>query len=340
MLSFTFRGTGITGTYNGRFVFRAPLEVSPLSVAALRALSDGEESALDPDILKHEYFHWLTFRGSTFGIETIGRRFRARSAFLHGSSKAVVDYYRQRTAYFCSAYDVHENIVDRLQNEYAGLPLSQTRVIALGSTEIAKVTAADQKAQGATRAIRALSSPPRRFVDYAKGYVATREYGLQNYVPNDSGNARIREVSLSSGTRGVVNAAFETEIGLQGNFVSLLKRLHRSLNIERRAGGLTMHKMSTWAVLKFAAEADALRQLSECGYPTPPDGFAGYTEQIADFAFRYTLSPKDRLLQKNLVALLRDCAHAIDQPTQVNWLADRFMEFDEGVLYYFYIHGN
>ena len=138
----------------------------------------------------------------------------------------------------------------------------------------------------------------------------------------------------------MINAAFEKEIGAQGAFVSLLKRFRRSLNTEGRAGGLTMHKMSTWAVLKFAAEADALRQLSDRGYRTPPEGFAGYTEQIADFAFRYTLTPKDRLLQKNLVALLRNCDHALESPVQVNRLASRFMEFDEGVLYYFYIHGN
>ncbi len=340
MLSFTFRGTRITGTYNGRFVFRAPLEVSPLSIAALKALSDGEESALDPDILQHEYLHWLTFRRSKFGIETIGRRFRARSEFMHGSSNAVVDYYRQRTAYFCSAYDAHEDIVDQLQKECAGLPLSQTRAIVLGANELAKVASADHQAREATRALRALSSPPRRFVDFAKGYVATREYGLQNYVPDDSGKVRIREVALSSGTQGLVNAAFETEIGAQGTFVSLLKRLRRSLNTEGRAGGLTMHKMSTWAVLKFAAEADALRRLSDRGYRTLPEGFAGYTEQIVDFAFRYTLSPKDRLLQKNLVALLRDCDLALESPAQIKRLTDRFMEFDEGVLYYFYIHGN
>lgn len=339
MLSFTFGGSRPTGTFNGRFVFRAPLTMNPLSIADLDALASGDRSALEPDVLLHEYLHWMAFTESRFGIETVGRRFRARSEFMRGNNVAVVDYYKQRTAYFCAAYAVHERIVDALETEHRGRELAQVRKARLKVNQVKEISDADRKARIATKELDALSRSPYRIVDFAKGYVATREYGLQNYVPDASGATRIREVSLASKTGGILNQAFETEIGDQSKMVSLLKRIRRSFNTEGRAGGLTKKKMAVWAVLKFSSEARTLGLLESHGYPLSATGFAGYTKQVADFALRYTLdfswqSPTD------LAALLRDCNIEVKTIEQLDYLAERFMAFDDGVLYYFYVHGN
>ncbi|MDP9224653.1 MAG: hypothetical protein M3P18_12515, partial [Actinomycetota bacterium] len=111
---------------------------------------------------------------------------------------------------------------DELEKQCSGLTLSRTKAITLGPGQLSKITASDQRARAASKELNCLSSPPHRALDYAKGFVATREYGLQNYLVDDAGEVRIREVSLSSGTHGVVNAAFETELGSQRSLVFLL----------------------------------------------------------------------------------------------------------------------
>ena len=178
MLSFTFGGSRPTGTFNGRFVFRAPLTMNPLAMTDLVALASGDRSALEPDVLKHEYLHWQAFRESRFGVETVGRRFRARSEFMRGNNVAVVDYYRQRTAYFCAAYAVHESVVAALEAAHLGKELPQIKKVGLKVSQVTEIADADGKARAATKELDALSGLRYRIVDFAKGYVATREYGL------------------------------------------------------------------------------------------------------------------------------------------------------------------
>ena len=340
MLTFTFQDDRVAGTFNGRFAFRAPMQVDPLSLAALEAIANGQDSALETDVLRHEYLHWAAFRASTFGIETIGRRFRSRAAFLRGRHEEVVSYYRQRTAYFCCSYREHEAIVDENFEICKGMNLDALRRSALSKEHVARIRSADLNARQATIALSSLADPITRSLDFAKGYMATREYGLQNYIPDRASGKRIREVSLASGSGGVLNAAFETEIGRQGTIVSFIKKMRRKLNTEGRLGGLNNEKMGAWAAIKFATESQTLAQLRRLKFPSSVESFEDYARKTADFAFRYILAREDRLLKMNLISLLLDCQSEAKTTSETEVLGQRFAEFDEGILYYFYIHGN
>ena len=175
-------------------------------------------------------------------------------------------------------------------------------------------------------------------VDWALGSAVSREYSLQDYHLGDSGTIRLRETSLASATSGVMNAAFETELGPKSRLVLSLKALRRKMNTEGRAGGLTEPMKATWAVLKFVSEAQSLRELKTAGYVTPEGGFEEYARRLADFTLRHTLMPHDPVLQQNLSQLIIVCADA--QAENRDELARRFQAFGNRVLYHFYVHGN
>lgn len=99
MLTFTYNHGQYIGSYNGRFVFHAPVEGAHSSDEYLRRIAEGHKDALAEEVFRHEYIHWKVFLCSRFGISTVGRRYRARTEFLRGNNLEVIDYYKQRTAF-------------------------------------------------------------------------------------------------------------------------------------------------------------------------------------------------------------------------------------------------
>jgi hypothetical protein len=340
MLNFTFQSPQISGQFNGRFAFRAALDGEPIGISTLQELADGTESALHMDVLRHEYLHWLVFRSSVFGIETIGRRFRARTEFLKGNVDEVIKYYAQRTAYFSAAFDVHEAVVKELEMTLNSSDVSALRQLKLNSKQRQRIVKADACALASTIALNVLSSKIARVVDKLKGWIVTREYGLQSYVREADGTIRIREVSLAAKTNGVINAAYENNLGNQHKIILWLKGLRRNINTEGRGGGLTKEKMGLWAALKFSSEAQTLVQLNKLGFVTTIDDFSIHARHLSDFVFRHVLAIQENQLRKNLSKLISGCQYISPRSSELMAYAESFSAFDEAILYFFYIHGN
>lgn len=338
MLSFTFDKGSYLGTYNGRFVFHAPDDNETSSDNYLRLIADGNSEALVKDVFTHEFFHWLAFRSSSFGIATIGRRYRARTDFLLGNESEVKSYYQQRTAYFCCSYKVHEKIVDQLDKDVFDRNTSNLRLVKLNSLQIQQISDADKQAKKATMDLGVHQSISNSIVDYIKGLRASSEFGLQVYIRKSENEIKLREVSLKSMTFGIFNAAFENDLGSQNLIIRYLKKLRREFNREKRIGGFNKRKMARWAAIKFTTEAETLRQLNQLGYSTP-FSFEKYCLDISTFAHRHTLNA-DRIMEGNLVSIIKSCGEYSGNQTEYADLIDMFEYIDGPILYFFYVHGN
>lgn len=338
MLSFTFDKDGYLGTYNGRFVFHAPDDNEASSDNYLRLIADGNSEALVKDVFRHEFFHWLAFRSSSFGIATIGRRYRARTEFLHGNESEVKSYYQQRTAYFCCSYEVHEKVVSQLDENVSARDTDNIKKVKLNSIQIQQISDADEKAKKATIALGVHQPILSSIVDYIKGLRASSEFGLQVHIRTSENKIKLREVSLKSMTFGIFNAAFENDLGTQNLIIKYLKKLRREFNRERRIGGFNKEKMARWAAAKFTTEAETLRQLSQLGYPIPFT-FEKYCSDISTFAHKHTLNT-DKTMKSNLISLVQSCGEYRGNQTEYADLIHKFKYIDEPILYYFYVHGN
>ncbi|MDI9335438.1 MAG: hypothetical protein QM520_00170 [Gammaproteobacteria bacterium] len=341
MLSFTFDKEGCyKGIYNGRFVFHAPDASESYSDNYLHLIAEGKAQALYEDVFRHEFFHWLAFRASPFGITTIGRRFRARTEFLIGNELEVMRYYQQRTAYFCCCYKAHEEIVGQLESCISDKH-THIRKVKLNKTQINTIAVADNQAIKATLELDAHQPTFSSIVDYIKGRVASSEFGLQAHIRDANDKIKLREVSLKSMTFWIFNAAFEEKLGNQNLIIQYIKRIRREFNREKRIGGsrfLNNPKMARWAVLKFTTEAKTLRQLKNLGYPTP-FSFEEYCFNIASFAHRHTLNA-DIIMERHLALMIKSCAEYSGDQTLYADLVDKFECIDEPILYFFYVHGN
>ena len=338
MLSFTFDKDGYLGTYNGRFVFHAPDDNEASSDNYLRLIADGNSEALVRDVFRHEFFHWLAFRSSSFGIATIGRRYRARTEFLLGNDSEVKSYYRQRTAYFCCSYEVHEKIVSQLDENVSARDMGNIKKVKLNGIQIQQNSEADEKAKKATITLGVHQPILSSIVDYIKGLRASSEFGLQVHIRTSENEIKLREVSLKSMTFGIFNAAFENDLGAQNLIVRYLKRLRREFNREKRIGGFNKQKMARWAAIKFTTEAETLRQLNQLGYQSP-FSFEKYCSDIANFAHKHTLNT-DKVMEGHLVSMIRSCWEYSGSQTEYADLIDKFECIDEPILYFFYVHGN
>lgn len=338
MLSFTFDKGSYLGTYNGRFVFHAPDANQASSDNYLRLIAEGNPHALVKDIFRHEFYHWLAFRSSSFGIATVGRRYRARTEFLHGNELEAKRYYQQRTAYFCCSYKAHEKIVDELDENVSDRDTRSLRRIKLNSKQTKQISDADKQAKEATLALGAHQSISNSIVDYLRGLRACSEFGLQVHIRNSENQITRREISLKSMTFGIFNAAFEDELGPQNLIIRYLKKLRREFNREKRIGSFDKRAMARWAVIKFITEAETLRQLNQLRYPTP-FSFEKYGLDIAEFAHRHSLNA-DRVMERNLVSLIESCGEYSGNQTEYADLIDMFESIDEPILYFFYVHGN
>lgn len=347
MLNFTHRGSTVDAQYNGRFVFRASDLDGVNPVDTLYRLAEGNEHALSDTDLAHEYLHWKLFRASRFGVETIGRRFRARRSFLACRLGDVVAYYSQRTAFFCTAREVHERIVEELQDRFEAPTLVGLKQAKLTAKQREQLQYADVTAREASRQLGVSAPLSDRLVDYLLGALVVKEYSLQAYVPNAAGELRLREISLSSPSRGVINAAFETEVGAQGVWVRAAKTVRRRMNREKWHGGYDHEALAKWACLKFSSESTALQSLAEADPSLPilrghrvQDYLDDYAEQISEFAIRHTSGCRDAILAANLAVLIRECSRQAPASATCLALAKQFERFDSRILYFFYVHGN
>lgn len=338
MLSFTFDKDGYLGTYNGRFVFHAPDDNEASSDNYLRLIANGNSEALVKDVFRHEFFHWLAFRSSSFGIATIGRRYRARTEFLLGNESEVKSYYQQRTAYFCCSYKAHEKIVAQLNEDVFGKDTEALRRVRLNSMQVKQISDADKQAKKATIDIGVLPPISNFIVDHIKGLRASSEFGLQVHIRTSNNEIMLREVSLKSMTFGIFNAAFENDLGTQNLIIRYLKKLRREFNREKRIGGFNKKKMARWAVAKFTTEAETLRKLSQLGYPAPFT-FEKYCLDISTFAHKHTLNT-DKTMLSNLISLIQSCGEYRGNQTEYADLIYKFEYIDEPILYFFYVHGN
>lgn len=342
MLSFTFQENNTSGIFNGRFVFHAPdiKDMSSYSPMLLELISKGHGNALSNKALRHEYFHWLLFRSSRFGISTIGRRYRARTDFLRGNATSVIDYYKQRTAYFVCSYGTHESIVTELEKGCIGQDVASLSKIKISKAHIEKVRESDEKSRRATEELSALPTYARRLLDYANGFRAALEYGLQCYIIDENHQMVRREISLLSSTGGIFNSAFESEYGSRNPVVLFAKTVRRKLNRERRAGGLTKEMMAKWAILKFSSEHRCIKQLKDNGHEIPAEfEFAAYAHSMADFVHKHTFND-DLIMKKNLCDAILSCGDVELVDKHSSDLADLFKNFDKDTLYFFYVHGN
>src|SRR5204863_9015558 len=99
-------------------------------------------SALMDKALRHECLHWWVFQHSTLGIEIVGRRFRARSAYTRGKLQPVTDYYPARTIYLFFAFDAHELVVKQIEDK-----LDESPEIAPARNALAALRAAPWKSE-------------------------------------------------------------------------------------------------------------------------------------------------------------------------------------------------
>lgn len=338
MLSFTFDKDSYLGTYNGRFVFHAPDNNETLSDNYLRLIADGNPDALVKNVFRHEFFHWLAFRSSVFGIATIGRRYRTRTEFLLGNNSEVKSYYQQRTAYFCCSYNAHEQVVDQLDNDVSSRDTKALRNTKLMPDQVKQIKDADKLARKATIDLGSIPTNIYYAIDYIKGLRASAEFGLQVHIRTPNRETKLREVSLKSITSGILNAAFEEELGPKNQVIGYLKKLRRALNREKRIGGFNKNAMARWAVIKFTTEAETVRKLSTLGYPTPFD-FEQYAQDISTFAHKHTLNT-DKIMESNLASLIQSCLEYGGSKEEYVDLIYRFNYIDEPILYFFYVHGN
>jgi hypothetical protein len=341
-MNFTHQSDLVLGQFNGRFVFRASLDSEPLPLSILTDLANGGDNALLDITLRHEYFHWLVFRNSPFGGETVGRRFRARSEFLSSNFEEVRKYYMQRTAYFSAAWQTHEDIVKNLESKHLKTTPNQLRNISLSKTDLQQLRAADAVATNATLELKALSPAFTRTLDSMKGRLVSKEFGLQSYAIDDVGKPTLREVSLSSGSDGVINSAFDQHGARGSKLMELAKTARKFLNTEKRAGGLTITKLSHWAVLKFSTEQQTIGSLQSSGVQVPTifSNKGAWAKSTADFVFRHTLAKIDPIDSNNLKELILYCGDILDASNPQSDAAGMFAKLDQRILYFFYVHGN
>ena len=332
MLNFTYSSKDASGQFNGRFVFRAPLLASALTRDHLRAIANSTGDALADPALRHEFLHWKVFQHSEVGRSLIGKRYRVRPLFLKGFDGSVRRYYTQRSAYFLSGYDAHEATVDELDKS-TGSSIEELRAAKLTTHQLDRIRLADQRALEMCAQLHVPLGGLQLKLDSYLGRLATKEFGVQAYLPTDDGNphTRLYEVSLKGDSFGIFNAGTETEFSVSPpTHIRIVRRMISLANSERWFGALDSDKLARWTFLKFSTELPLLkseRNTSSIG----PDA---YVETMVAFITRYLGRPR-RVSEQQIVELLKGCAmYSQDEVTE------RLRLLDEDFLYFFYAHGN
>ncbi len=146
-------------------------------------------------------------------------------------------------------------------------------------------------------------------------------------------------MSLKSQSFGIFNAAFETELGSQNLLVKKLKEIRRRNNRELKSKTFNKKKMAEWAVIKFKTEYESIQRLKSNENFNYSFDFDRYAHEIARFVYLHTQN-RDLLMRDNLVANILSCSNLSDEHSDIQDMIERFAEFGEPILYYFYVHGN
>jgi len=343
--------------FNGRFLYRASLDATPLNPTTFAAFRNGYRVAFDEESLAHEFLHWIAFKCSPLGVRIVGWRFRARKAFMKGKTQPVRDYYAARTCFFLAAYATHESVVKALDTELER-QLARARSLTasdlvrrLSALEVSRelrgqLAGADADAAALMEKVGARPKPIEGWLDKLRGSLATRELGLQNYRLESDGTATLHETSMTAPTGGVINAAFETAAAAPSLPVRAIKQLRRWTNTERSGKSLTPDVLARWTILKAASELDAVRAL----YPLHPRLFEGHAspdafycrkvKESVDFVRRHTLQAPNTLRASNMVDSILEAAEFGDPSGPDDPYVCNLASFPTSVLYFFYNHGN
>lgn len=346
MLNFTHRHGRVYGIFNGRFVFNAAQDASALPLSTVHDLTTGNASSLLEATLRHEYLHWLVFKQSRLGNSIVGERFFARRAFVRHDYEPVLDYYARRTCFFLASYEAHEKVVAELEERIDKQEGSTEKLFAvtLEPEQIASVLDADKKAQSYCSALGLNRKSTLSVLDQLAGVVATREYGLQYYVHNDNSAPVLRETSMLSATKGVINGAFQDRHE-DTFFVRLLKRIRRSANTEGGHIQLDRPKLVEWLCLKVMSEYRTLHNLASMLTPSRSDlemdtMFLNDCELQIEFAYRHTLCMPRAIRVSALAARLLVIGKKTDFASVTKDDVLALSVLPDSLLYYFYCHGN
>lgn len=344
MLNFTISGKEYDGQYNGRFLFYAPHSNSNISQETLININQGNDHYSDDFkiALIHEALHWRIFQNSRTGIEIIGRRFRARNAILNENINEVVNYYKQRTAYFIASYDLHEHLVKLCENNNAKSSIKD--ILSLDLSEYKSIVeVADKISDSYSQYLGVMQPKYKRYYDYLNGLRVTRELGIQARILDQDGKIKLYETTFLA--NGIFNAAFsDKRINDDGFVISKLKWIRRCLNREGRRS-LTSEKwlnlMATWAAIKFITEWQTLVELEGFGQFTS-ERYGSGISNFSNFIYRHILINNSDA-ECYLPYLIEECKEVKINTNKFIEIVNEFSHLDKsdnGLLYYFYIHGN
>lgn len=345
------------GQFNGRFLYRASLDATPLDPTTFAAFRNGYPAAFDEESLAHEFLHWIAFKCSPLGVRIVGWRFRARKAFMKGATYPVRRYYAARTCFFLAAYDAHEAVVKALDAELKRELATATTLTAsalmrrLGALKVARelrdrLANADARAAALMEELGAVPTPLEAWLDNLRGRLATRELGLQNYRLGPNGTATLHETSMLSPTGGIINAAFETPAVAPPLPLRAIKKLRRWTNTERAGESLTADVLARWTILKAASEVEAVRALYAHhpglfqGHDSPDAFYCRKVKESIDFVRRHTLEVPNSLRASNMVEAILEAAEFADPSRPDDPYVRNLAGFPTPVLYFFYNHGN
>lgn len=346
MLNFTYAEGRVGGQFNGRFAFRASDDASPLPIATFQALANGALETWADRVLMHEFCHWKTFRHSKLGIELIGRRYHARRAFARGQLRPIVEYYTARTCYFFISYQCHEDVVSEIENEIKKISPQQIAAITLKDRQKLALRQTDEEAQALIASFSVSRTAVGRLVDYLRGLIVTREYGLQSYFAGSGNGAILQETSMTGPTGGILNAAFDTLTPAKSKIVRIIKSIRRSMNIEHRTGTFTKERLALWCALKLQTEYATLTRIyssdnsKDQRVGCAESYFHRYLSQTVDFLLRHTLEEPDSLRIKLLTARLLECAKKYRSSVPDRAVVENLNQLDHAFLYFFFCHGN
>ena len=351
MLNFTHIHGEIRGEFNGRFVFHASPNSKPLPLRTISDLADsGITDSLD-ETLRHEYLHYKVFEQSMLGQELIGHRFDARKKFAANVPDAVTQYYVARTCYFVTSFAAHEKVVNALEQPFVEQSklIAEIQLTTVPTAERTLILEADERAKKLQQRLGFSRAFVDRKVDWIKGRLATREYGLQYYDFDKDGQPFLAEAAIGGATRGVINSAFRSNAH-DSAAVRAFKLMRRKTNTEGGRVGTTKEKMATWLCLKLNAELATLRNISKIDpqllntesniAQTPEDYFhAGYLIRLG-FVMRHILRDEP---EWSILALANLFFEIGDSTPSASVRADyvrRLSNQDHELLYYFFCHGN
>jgi hypothetical protein len=346
--------------FNGRFFYRAAADGKEAARATFSDFADGNKQALADVDLAHEFLHWLLFQRSGAGVELVGRRFHARKAFGRNQLAAVSQYYVARTCFMLCSYDRHEQAVTLLEPRLDAFQtqlevrdgqsiFGKLKQLEVSGEILQLVAEGDAQAVRLCRALGVQRTPAQRAFDRFRGYIATREVGLQSYFLDDAGNLGLHEAAMSAPTLGVVNAAFAPTKGkgtIRAGAIDVAKAIRRRFNTEGQGIPLSHRRMALWSALKFQSELFALRRLHEqsptliTGGDGPEDFYRRHMVKQLDFIRRHTLNKSSRLhsslLADTILEIASDPSTITEQHEAVEILAKQAAPF----LYFSFNHGN